>query len=391
MAQVAAAFPLVVARERETAAPWYVWCSVLAVTSSMVGIHWDISWHRTIGRDTFLTPAHIAIYLCGVLAGISCGYLILATTFSKAAEYLRESSVKLWGFRGPLGSFIAAWGGIAMLTSAPFDDWWHSAYGLDVKIISPPHMVLAVGIFAVQLGTVMLVLGRMNRAEGSNRKLLEYLFIFLAGLSVVNVATIVMEYTFRVNMHSAMYYRAAATALPFFLFGLARACSTRWAATKVALVYMVFWQSMNVILSQFSAEPKLGPVFNPVTHFVPSYFPFLLVVPAAAVDLLLERTERWKTLFKGWLAGFVFVAVLLAVQWPMGNFLLSAWSRNWFFYTHLHDYRTGPGSYNSRHLFFPWERTPAEFWTNLALAFLIAGMMTWMAMHWGNWLRRVRR
>jgi len=26
------------------------------------------------------------------------------------------------GFRGPLGCFIAAWGGIAMLTSAPFDN-----------------------------------------------------------------------------------------------------------------------------------------------------------------------------------------------------------------------------------------------------------------------------
>ena len=46
----------------------------------MVGVHWDISWHRSIGRDTFWTPAHIAIYLCGILAGVSCGYLILSTT-----------------------------------------------------------------------------------------------------------------------------------------------------------------------------------------------------------------------------------------------------------------------------------------------------------------------
>jgi len=34
-----------------------------------------------------------------------------------------------------------------MLASAPFDDWWHNAYGLDVRIISPPHMVLAAGFF----------------------------------------------------------------------------------------------------------------------------------------------------------------------------------------------------------------------------------------------------
>src|SRR5271169_5308371 len=145
------------------AIPWYVWCSVIAVTSAMVGTHWDISWHRSIGRDTFWTTPHIAIYMCGVLAGISCGYLILSTTFRTAAP-LREASVKIWGFRGPLGAFIAAWGGVAMITSAPFDGWWHDAYGLDVKIVSPPHVLLIAGIFAVEMGVLVLILSNMNRA-----------------------------------------------------------------------------------------------------------------------------------------------------------------------------------------------------------------------------------
>ena len=35
-----------------------------------------------------------------------------------------------------------------MLTSAPFDNWWHNAYGLDVKIVSPPHTLLILGIRA---------------------------------------------------------------------------------------------------------------------------------------------------------------------------------------------------------------------------------------------------
>ena len=126
------------------AIPWYLWASVIGVTSAMIGVHWDISWHRSIGRDTFWTPPHMAIYLCGVIAGISSAYLILATTFGKLPE-VRAASVKMWGFYGPLGAFITAWGGVAMLVSAPFDDWWHNAYGLDVKILSPPHTVLAAG------------------------------------------------------------------------------------------------------------------------------------------------------------------------------------------------------------------------------------------------------
>src|SRR5215510_9513101 len=85
--------------------PWYVWCSVAAVACAVIGVHWDISWHRTIGRDTFWTPAHICIHLCGVLAGIASAYLILNTTFARNAE-LREASVRIWGFRAPLGAFI---------------------------------------------------------------------------------------------------------------------------------------------------------------------------------------------------------------------------------------------------------------------------------------------
>lgn len=144
------------------AVPWYIWCAVLAITSALIGAHWDISWHRSIGRDTFWTPAHIAIQMCGVLAGVAFGYLILYTTFSDSAP-LAASSVHIFGFRAPLGAFIASWGGIAMLTSAPFDNWWHNAYGLDVKIVSPPHMVLVLGIYAVLLGTVVLLAGHINR------------------------------------------------------------------------------------------------------------------------------------------------------------------------------------------------------------------------------------
>jgi hypothetical protein len=56
--------------------PWYIWCGVVAVTSASIGGAWDVSWHRSIGRDTFWTPAHMAIYACGVLAAVACGYLI---------------------------------------------------------------------------------------------------------------------------------------------------------------------------------------------------------------------------------------------------------------------------------------------------------------------------
>src|SRR5205085_8826535 len=90
---------------RQSDIPWYLWCSALAVTSAYIGGYWDISWHRSIGRDTFWTPPHMAIYACGVLAGICSAYLILTATLGRDIP-LRDASVRIWGLVGPLGAFI---------------------------------------------------------------------------------------------------------------------------------------------------------------------------------------------------------------------------------------------------------------------------------------------
>ena len=56
------------------AIPWYVYTAILASTSIIIGLLWDISWHMTVGRDAFLSPPHIAIYLGGLLAGFGGAY-----------------------------------------------------------------------------------------------------------------------------------------------------------------------------------------------------------------------------------------------------------------------------------------------------------------------------
>src|SRR5262250_3053459 len=81
---------------RVSAIPWYIWTSVLAVTSTTFGLYWDISWHMGIGRDTFWTPAHLAIQFGAVITGLSCAYLILHTTFAAKGNAI-ENSVKIWG------------------------------------------------------------------------------------------------------------------------------------------------------------------------------------------------------------------------------------------------------------------------------------------------------
>ena len=40
--------------------PWFIWLALISVSSAVLGAQWDIAWHRSIGRDTFWSPPHIA-------------------------------------------------------------------------------------------------------------------------------------------------------------------------------------------------------------------------------------------------------------------------------------------------------------------------------------------
>jgi hypothetical protein len=356
----------------------------------MFGLYWDISWHETIGRDTFWTPAHLVIQFGAVLAGIYSSYLIFGTTFGRDI-ITRGMSVRVLGFRGPLGAFICAWGGAAMLSSAPFDNWWHDAYGLDVKIISPPHTLLALGIAAISWGSVILILGQMNRSEGAIHRHLEWLLLFTGGLIVILDMMFKLEYTNRVQMHSAIMYLAVSIWLPFVLEGLARASGWRWARTIMTGVYTAFFLLSLWIFPLFAGEPKLGPVYQHVTHMVPLHFPILIIFPALAIDLLMPRMQTWGKWMQAAVAGAVFVAVLFAVQWPFGTFLLSPAARNPFFATQEFAYFLPPTIASVRNVFAPAEPTVLHFCRNVVLAFVAAMLSVRVGITWGNWMQRVKR
>jgi len=375
---------------RQAGVPWYLWCSALAVTSAYVGGYWDISWHRSIGRDSFWSAPHMAIYACGVLAGIASAYLIFSTTFGRRAS-LRDVSVRIWGLSGPLGAFICAWGGLAMLASAPFDDWWHNAYGLDVKIISPPHMVLALGFFGIEFGTVMLMLAFMNRATEATRRRLQWLFLYVGGMALSESLLIKMEYIARPDMHTALFYIVVVLGTPAILIAIAVASGQRWAATAMACVYTVFGVAFLWILPLFHAEPKLGPVYRQITHFIPWEFPLLIVVPAVAIDLILQRTDSWRPIVRGPITGIAFLATFIVVQWPFANFLMTPLARNWFFGAEYMDYGTPPRSAYARNVFVTREAIATQFWRGMLIAALMACLMMWVGVHVGRRMRKVRR
>ena len=365
--------------------PWYIYAVLFGSTSVILGVLWDISWHQTIGRDTFWTPAHLAIYLGGVVAGLTGGWLAVRLTFAGTAHE-RAQTVRFWGFQAPFGAWVCIWGALAMLTSAPFDDWWHNTYGLDVKILSPPHAILAAGIGAIQIGAMLMVVAWQNRSGGRIPQL-QRLFLYSAGLMLLNIATLSTEYIGRWDMHQSLFYQVACGVFPFVLVSAARASSARWPATSVAAVYSAITMLMLWILPLFEGRPLLGPIYVQMDRFLPPEPPLLLIVPAIAIDILMRRFGRGSDWKLSAILGAVFLVVFIAVQWPFADFLMSPWTRNWIFRTDRMAYMIPP-VIQARW----YELNPQDnLIVGLPIALVIAFVSVRRGLSWGNWMARVQR
>ncbi len=394
--------PIVSEGDGSLGIPVYVYAVVFSSLCVITGLIWDICWHLSIGRDGLLSPPHLVIYLGAVVSGIFSGYEVLRNTFAgTAAEKSRR--VKVWGFfYSSLGALFCIWGAIAMLTSAPFDDWWHNTYGLDVTILSPPHTVLALGIIGVQFGAIVSVLAIKNQTEylfkGSEsvrklrQRVLFLLFTLSAGFLLTMWFTLLSEELGRWSSHNSSYYQVAATAFPFLLLAFGRAFSGQWTITSVTLVYTLMMLLTLWIIPLFPAEPKLGPILNHLDHYNGFEFPLLLIVPAVALDYLRHRFAYWNDWKLAALLGTVFLVVFFVVQWYFGAFLLeSPLARNWFFGSHYLYFGNSP-DWQYRYRFAPWyAQTTGQLIQGLGIALVLSILSTRIGLAWGRWMKNIQR
>src|ERR1043165_5667069 len=91
---------------RPPGVPWLVWANLIASICIATGLYWDISWHETIGRDSFWTAAHLVIQFGAVLAAFGSAWVIMRATFAGDAEG-RANSVNVHAFLGPWGVVIS--------------------------------------------------------------------------------------------------------------------------------------------------------------------------------------------------------------------------------------------------------------------------------------------
>lgn len=380
--------------------PLYTFAVTLASLFTIIGIMWDISWHITIGRDAFLSPPHLLIYLGAIFGGLFSGIQVLWNTFAAPAQ-TKKTLVKIWGFfYSSLGALFCIWGAIAMLTSAPFDDWWHNAYGLDVVILSPPHSLLGLGMLFLQFGACVSTSKYLNKVEANTsanplhqkqRTILRTLFVVAAASLLAMICVLATDYVDRRLQRTGAFYEIAAIAILLFLPAFGRELRMKFGMTTIAIAYFFIIAITNWVLQIFPAVPKLGPILNPVTHLQSLQFPLLIFIPAIAMDLVLQKVKRgdWA---KAALLSVVFVLLLMAVQYPFSGFLVeSPGARNWFFGSQAWYYGASP-DWEYRYKFHP---TEVEAWPQLlkgvGIAVLLGFFISRLSLRWGKWLQGIQR
>ena len=207
----------------------------------------------------------------------------------------------------------------------------------------------------------------------------------------------VMEYTFPNLQHAAIFYQVCAVTFPFRLISLGLAGRTSWPVTRVAAVYLLIECLMIWILPLFPAQPRLAPIFNPVTHMVPPPFPLLLILPAVVIDLILRHAGEatgWRRVALALVLGAIFLAVFVPVQWFFAKFLISPHANNWFFAgDRVWSYGNRLGDWTTQF----WRVNPSSSDANLltlpamSLAWVLAAVTSWLGLLLGGWMRKIQR
>jgi hypothetical protein len=236
-----------------------------------------------------------------------------------------------------------------------------------------------------------MVLAEMNRAVAEYRVRLErvlfFCFMFLLGMTV----GIMQEDTFRMFMHGAKFYLVVMCIAPIWFAAVSRASDHRWAATMMTGLYTAMHLLFMWALQLIPAEPKLGPVYQQITHLVPPDFPLLIIVPAMVFDLVRRGIGNWNRWTQSAILGAACLASFFAAQWPFAYFLMSPLSRNFVFATNNTPYFMPPQSHWARYEFLPSEATFAQFALRMLIALIAAILTVRIGFAWGDWMRRLRR
>ncbi|MBB4855838.1 MFS family permease [Mycobacteroides chelonae] len=127
-----------------------------------VGTTWDVEWHDDVGPDTFFTLPHLFLYSGSAIGGITSLIMVLMITAAQRAgedvpRWVGGVPIRVFGgrFTAPLGFLLCGGGAASFLLYGLLDLWWHTVYGFDAVLASPPHFALFASATVTDLGSIV--------------------------------------------------------------------------------------------------------------------------------------------------------------------------------------------------------------------------------------------
>jgi hypothetical protein len=241
---------------------------------SWFGSGWDVSWHRIFGRDTFWSTPHLFIYTGVALWGVAA---LIATGTAMAGRPIRGRALVLGPLRAELGLALIGVGALVTIAAGPFDNLWHSLFGRDVDIWSPPHLAGILGGAIGLLGWLAATAPGVFPIDDGLRRLLR--LFTLGNMCAVSIFALNFYYVTSVAREGFFYPLLVTALLPATLAIATVAIPGRWGATWAAFAYTVIGLIGYGILAASGWRPPA--------------FPALVIAGAVAIDLLRARGGRW--------------------------------------------------------------------------------------------------
>lgn len=260
---------------------------------ALLGFAWDVQWHTDVGPDTFFTAPHLVLYGGIAISGLTCLAMVLLTTLYArrgAATALDGATAILGGrFLAPLGYIVGGFGALFFLLYGGLDQWWHTLYGFDVTLVSPPHIGLIFSIVVSMAGCLVALAWHVRTARGKAQ-------IALASAGCALAAAILV-----------MFITPTLTdLLPWMLFG-----SVSWPSSVISLLYPATILLVVVIIRQPWAGTLFGLIFTLLNLILVLVVPAITRDYAASIGLFMRDNTSGEAIVPGLTPTFVLAAGII--------------------------------------------------------------------------------
>ena len=268
---------------------------LLGVFLAFLGFTWDIQWHTDVGPDTFFTAPHLVLYGGVAIAGLTSLAMVLLTTWyaRRGSSAALEGTIPFLGgrFRGPLGYIIGGFGALFFLLFGLMDQWWHTVYGFDVTLVSPPHVGLILSIMVTMAGCLTALAWHVRTAHESGARR----FFAAAGAA------------FAAAVLTAFVTPTLTDLLPWQIFGV-----ISWPNTVVSALYPATILMIISIIRRPWAGTLFGVLFTALDLLTTAIIPGITRDYAASIGLFMRDNITGDVVMAGLVPTYVLVAGIVA-------------------------------------------------------------------------------